>query len=190
MDHSLLKVSPLLDTSKQRSGPESEENIEIQGAAKTLLPWRYRVVLFLFGCLCAAVVVEAGYRIFTSSRHLAAPRTDRPKYFYFPAKATTDRDYTDDPKNVKISEEEIAYLCNAASEYFAEPVKKDDIVWSYSAVRPLYDDGASKAQEATRDYVLKIDQPAQEGFFPRLSVVPSLQVAQVLAAPMEVVVPG
>jgi glycerol-3-phosphate dehydrogenase len=30
-------------------------------------------------------------------------------------------------------------------------------VWSYSAVRPLYDDGASKAQEATRDYVLKLD---------------------------------
>ena len=75
---------------------------------------------------------------------------------------TTDRDYTDDPKNVKISEEEIAYLCSAASEYFAEPVRKEDIVWSYSAVRPLYDDGASKAQEATRDYVLKIDQPGQD----------------------------
>lgn len=75
---------------------------------------------------------------------------------------TTDRDYTDDPKNVKITEEEIAYLCNAASEYFAEPVRKEDIVWSYSAVRPLYDDGASKAQEATRDYVLKIDQPGQD----------------------------
>lgn len=75
---------------------------------------------------------------------------------------TTDRDYTDDPKNVKINEEEIAYLCNAASEYFAEPVRKDDIVWSYSAVRPLYDDGASKAQEATRDYVLKLDQRADE----------------------------
>lgn len=75
---------------------------------------------------------------------------------------TTDRDYTDDPKNVKISEEEIAYLCNAASEYFAEPVRREDIVWSYSAVRPLYDDGASKAQEATRDYVLKLDLAAED----------------------------
>ncbi|TIT77111.1 MAG: glycerol-3-phosphate dehydrogenase, partial [Mesorhizobium sp.] len=28
---------------------------------------------------------------------------------------------------------------------------------TYSAVRPLYDDGASRAQEATRDYVLKTD---------------------------------
>ncbi|WP_159945836.1 glycerol-3-phosphate dehydrogenase [Rhizobium sp. 18065] len=70
---------------------------------------------------------------------------------------TTDRDYTDDPKDVKISTEEVNYLCNAASEYFREPVVPGDIVWSYSAVRPLFDDGASKAQEATRDYVLKLE---------------------------------
>ncbi|MGV8939444.1 MAG: glycerol-3-phosphate dehydrogenase [Allorhizobium sp.] len=81
---------------------------------------------------------------------------------------TTDRDYTDDPKNVKISDEEVEYLCNAASEYFAEPVRPDDIVWSYSAVRPLYDDGASTAQEATRDYVLKLD--AVNGDAPLLNV--------------------
>ena len=31
---------------------------------------------------------------------------------------------------------------------------RDDIVWTFSGVRPLFDDGASKAQEATRDYVL------------------------------------
>jgi len=71
---------------------------------------------------------------------------------------TTDRDYKDDPKDVRISEEETVYLCNAASEYFREPVTPDDIVWTYSAVRPLYDDGASKAQEATRDYVLKLSE--------------------------------
>ncbi|MCL6707692.1 glycerol-3-phosphate dehydrogenase [Pseudomonas sp. R2.Fl] len=70
---------------------------------------------------------------------------------------TTDRDYTGDPKDVKISDEEVRYLCDAASEYFNEPVKAGDIVWTYSAVRPLYDDGASKAQEATRDYVLKVE---------------------------------
>ena len=38
-------------------------------------------------------------------------------------------------------------------------MRRDDIVWTYSGVRPLYDDGASKAQEATRDYVLKADAP-------------------------------
>jgi glycerol-3-phosphate dehydrogenase len=70
---------------------------------------------------------------------------------------TTDRDYTADPKDVKISGEETTYLCKAASEYFKEPVVPEDIVWTYSAVRPLFDDGASKAQEATRDYVLKME---------------------------------
>ena len=70
---------------------------------------------------------------------------------------TTDRDYEGDLGGVKISDAEIDYLCSAASEYFAEPVRQSDIVWTYSAVRPLYDDGASKAQEATRDYVLKSD---------------------------------
>jgi glycerol-3-phosphate dehydrogenase len=75
---------------------------------------------------------------------------------------TTDRDYTGDPADVKISGEETDYLCNAASEYFAEPVTKDDIVWTYSAVRPLFDDGASSAQEATRDYVLKLENASGE----------------------------
>jgi glycerol-3-phosphate dehydrogenase len=70
---------------------------------------------------------------------------------------TTDNDFTGDPKNIQITDGEINYLCNAASEYFSEPVKPADVVWTYSGVRPLFDDGASKAQEATRDYVLKID---------------------------------
>lgn len=71
---------------------------------------------------------------------------------------TTDRDYAGDPGNVKISPEEIEYLCNAASEYFKNPVTPKDIAWTYSGVRPLYDDGASTAQAATRDYTLKLDQ--------------------------------
>jgi glycerol-3-phosphate dehydrogenase len=68
---------------------------------------------------------------------------------------TTDRDFAGDPHTAKISDAEIDYLCAAASEYFSQPVRREDIVWTYSAVRPLYDDHASKAQEATRDYVLK-----------------------------------
>jgi glycerol-3-phosphate dehydrogenase len=81
---------------------------------------------------------------------------------------TTDRDYLGNPREAKISEAEIDYLCAAASEYFAEQVERKDIVWTYSAVRPLYDDGASKAQEATRDYVLKSDAP--EGQAPIVNI--------------------
>ena len=76
---------------------------------------------------------------------------------------TTDRDYKDDPKDVKITPEETDYLLKAANEYFARTVTRDDIVWSYSGVRPLYDDGASAAQEATRDYVLKVEGDAATG---------------------------
>ena len=81
---------------------------------------------------------------------------------------TTDRDYTGNPADVRISDAEVDYLCKAASEYFLEPVTKDDIVWTYSAVRPLYDDGASKAQEATRDYVLRVE--GDKGAAPLLNV--------------------
>jgi glycerol-3-phosphate dehydrogenase len=70
---------------------------------------------------------------------------------------TTDRDYRGDPADVAISDEETDYLCAAASEYFKKPVRRDQIAWSYSGVRPLYDDGATSAQEATREYVLKVD---------------------------------
>ena len=72
---------------------------------------------------------------------------------------TTDLDYEGDPGGARISGEERAYLCAAASEYFKQPVLDSDVVWTYSGVRPLYDDGASAAQEATRDYVLTLDAP-------------------------------
>ena len=82
---------------------------------------------------------------------------------------TTDRDYSGDPADVKISDEEIDYLCGTASEYFSQPVQPADVVWSYSGVRPLYADGASRAQEATRDYVLKVIERAGEA--PLINVV-------------------
>ncbi|MCS0502655.1 glycerol-3-phosphate dehydrogenase [Ancylobacter mangrovi] len=81
---------------------------------------------------------------------------------------TTDRDFGHTPGAPVASAEEIAYLCAAADEYFRAPVSPDDVVWAYSGVRPLYDDGASKAQEATRDYVLELDDA--DGRVPVLSV--------------------
>ena len=43
-------------------------------------------------------------------------------------------------------------------EVFPPACDRDDVVWTYSGVRPLYDDGATSATAATRDYVLKLDQ--------------------------------
>ncbi len=72
---------------------------------------------------------------------------------------TTDQDFSGDPRGVTASVEEIAYLCAGASEYLRIPVTVDQVVWTYSGVRPLFDDGATKAQAATRDYVLEVDAP-------------------------------
>jgi glycerol-3-phosphate dehydrogenase len=70
---------------------------------------------------------------------------------------TTDIDFQGDPATATASDDEVAYLCRAASEYFREPIEPASVVWSYSGVRPLYDDGTSAAQEATRDYVLELE---------------------------------
>jgi glycerol-3-phosphate dehydrogenase len=70
---------------------------------------------------------------------------------------TTDRDYEGDPARVEISKDEIDYLCQSVSSYLAYPVTPADVVWTYAGVRPLYDDGASEAKAATRDYVFELD---------------------------------
>jgi len=80
---------------------------------------------------------------------------------------TTDADHAD-PGRVEASDAEVDYLVAAASEYFKAPIHASDVVWRYAGVRPLLDDGASSAQEATRDYVLALDAP--EGRAPALNV--------------------
>jgi glycerol-3-phosphate dehydrogenase len=64
--------------------------------------------------------------------------------------------------------EEIAYLCELASYYMAKPVRPQDVVWSYSGVRPLFDDGDDNPSAVTRDYHLEVDAP--NGTAPMLSV--------------------
>ena len=81
---------------------------------------------------------------------------------------TTDQDFSGDPASAAPSAAEEKYLCAAVSEYLREPVDPASIVWRYAGVRPLRDDGASKAQEATRDYVLELHETAAEA--PLLSV--------------------
>ena len=81
---------------------------------------------------------------------------------------TTDQDHIDPNAPVECSAEEQAYLLNFASQYFENPVTKDDIVWTFSGVCPLYDDGASSASAATRDYVLKVDN--SDGQAPVLNI--------------------
>ena len=70
---------------------------------------------------------------------------------------TTDVEVHDAPGSARISPEEIDYLCRAANRYVAKPIAPADVVWSYSGVRPLYDDGESDPSAVTRDYTLVLD---------------------------------
>jgi len=70
---------------------------------------------------------------------------------------TTDAEHAEPDDKPECSPEEADYLRNFASQYFEKPIEKDDVIWTYSGVRPLYDDGAKSATAATREYVLKVN---------------------------------
>ncbi|PKP98123.1 MAG: glycerol-3-phosphate dehydrogenase [Alphaproteobacteria bacterium HGW-Alphaproteobacteria-13] len=74
---------------------------------------------------------------------------------------TTDQDHDGPLDQVHASAEEIAYLCDGASQYFRAPVTPADVVWTYSGVRPLVEDGSGKPEAATRGY--RIDLDSDEG---------------------------
>ena len=73
---------------------------------------------------------------------------------------TTDVDHDDPNTKPVCTPEESRYLIDFANKYFKKVLTDDDIVWTYSGVRPLYNDGASSATAATRDYVLKVNRSA------------------------------
>jgi len=82
---------------------------------------------------------------------------------------TTDRDHEGPLSDVKASDEEIAYLCDAANAYFERAISPADVVWTYSGVRPLIDEGTGKPEAATRGYSFELDAD-EAGQAPLLSV--------------------
>ncbi|TDX66935.1 homodimeric glycerol 3-phosphate dehydrogenase (quinone) [Methylosinus sp. sav-2] len=81
---------------------------------------------------------------------------------------TTDIPFPDAAGPVAISEEETDYLIAAVNHFFEKKIARSDVVWSYSGLRPLYDDGALEASVVTRDYAFDLDALAGEA--PALSI--------------------
>jgi glycerol-3-phosphate dehydrogenase len=81
---------------------------------------------------------------------------------------TTDENFVGDLNSPAPDLDEIAYLCDTVNRYFREKVTPDEMVWSYSGVRALYDDGANKPEDVTRDYELVLDE--REGKAPILTI--------------------
>ncbi len=80
---------------------------------------------------------------------------------------TTDVEYQGDPREVAIDENEINYLLNAYNNHFVDKLQREDVVWTYSGVRPLCDDESDSPQAITRDYTLELEQ---EGNHPAVTV--------------------
>ena len=81
---------------------------------------------------------------------------------------TTDRDHESATDQIEASEEEVRYLCAGANQYFRKQIDPQDVVWTYSGVRPLIDDGSGKPEAATRGYLFELD--GGKGVPPILSV--------------------
>ncbi|MEP3265180.1 MAG: glycerol-3-phosphate dehydrogenase [Hyphomicrobiales bacterium] len=73
---------------------------------------------------------------------------------------TTDVEHTDVSVRPECSDSEADYMIDFVNNYFKQNITRDDVVWTYSGVRPLYNDGSSSATAATRDYVLRLNTSA------------------------------
>jgi D-erythritol 1-phosphate dehydrogenase len=63
----------------------------------------------------------------------------------------------DEYERPQISPAEVDYLLQLVNSYLAKPLTRADVVWTYSGVRPLHDDGSTDPAAVTRDYVFKVD---------------------------------
>jgi glycerol-3-phosphate dehydrogenase len=71
---------------------------------------------------------------------------------------TTDQDHPAPDTKPECSAAEIDYLIGFVNGYFAKDISREDVVWTYSGVRPLHEDGEASATAASRDYTLRLDR--------------------------------
>jgi glycerol-3-phosphate dehydrogenase len=151
------------------TAPSGQRTLRARVLVNAAGPWVADVLHAVVGCPSAPPVRQVKGSHIVVPRHFDHDRAyifqnrDRRVCFAIPYEqdftliGTTDEDFTGDPAHVAISQAETRYLLDAVNAYFRIPVAADTIRWCYAGVRPLYDDGASAAQEATRDYVLKLE---------------------------------
>lgn len=161
------------------SGPEGERTVEARALANAAGPWVDEIA-----AMASGGAAKPRLRLVQGS-HLVVPRRFEGEHAYifqnrdgrivfaipyerdFTLIGTTDRLFAGDKDAVRISPEEVEYLCRAVSEYFRSPVTPDEVVSTYAGVRPLYEDFAARDATVTRDYVLSL---GASGGAPLLSV--------------------
>jgi len=81
---------------------------------------------------------------------------------------TTDCEYHGDPGKVEITDSEIDYLLEVVNAHFRQQLERQDILQTFSGVRPLCDDESDDPSAVTRDYTLALS--GNKGEAPLLSV--------------------
>ncbi len=76
---------------------------------------------------------------------------------------TTDTDFTDDPATAKATEDDVDYLIDELQQYFPD-MAEDDIIYTYAAVRPLYDSGKGGSEsDVSRKHKIIEDAGGKNG---------------------------
>ena len=148
--------------------PGGTETVVARGLVNAAGPWVKDVLGHVAGAGARATVRHV------KGSHIVVPRVHPQPHAYilqnadqrivfvipwldrFSLIGTTDVPVTE-YEHPAISGGETDYLLDLANGYLATPLSRGDIVWTYSGVRPLYDDGSSDPSEVTRDYVLTRD---------------------------------
>ena len=166
--------------------------VELQHADGSLQSIRARALVNAAGPWVASFIkddlkLDAPYGIrLIQGSHLIVPRLYEGEHAYilqnedqrivfcipyldrFTLIGTTDREYSGDPAQVKITEVETDYLLKVVNAHFNHQLSRDDILHTYSGVRPLCNDESDNPSAVTRDYTLALS--AGEGQAPLLSV--------------------
>ena len=173
-DHWLARLTRTTRNTAIADGSDQRSNVEVRARAlvNAAGPWVGRVldtatqaesqrpVRLVKG---SHIVVK---RLFEHEFAYIFQNPDRRIIFAIPYESsytligTTDIDYEGDPARVVIDTAEVNYLCEMASRYFRKPIEPNDVVASYSGVRPLHDDESSDPSSVTRDYSLEFDTSA------------------------------
>ena len=144
-----------------------------RGLVNAAGPWVGRVA----GSIDTGSAAPAGTRIrLVKGSHIVVPRIagaddayilqhdDRRVVFLLPFEdrfsliGTTDVPFEGDAGGIAIEPAETKYLIDAVTRFLKQPPAAADVVWSFSGVRPLYDDDKSApASAVTRNYRLELD---------------------------------
>jgi len=71
---------------------------------------------------------------------------------------TTDVEYKGNPSQAEISQDEIDYLVEVSNAHFKTQISSEQIIHTYSGVRPLMQDEANNPQAVSRDYTIELTQ--------------------------------